>query len=235
MASFFSERMLSHRIFSINFIRLTLKKLLPLPTVSSSLISKLRKIAIPSPDEVVERCDFCGNILPAEHRHLVDLSAMKFMCTCEMCMILMAESGPYKPLPQRSLELEGFKMSDVLWSDFLIPVNMAFFVISSSKNGAVAYYPAPTGATESKLKMEPWNELVQLNPVLNSIAPDLEALLVNRLENDGQYYIVPIDTCYKLIGMIRIAWKGIFGGKEINDIINQFFRELKEKSVKCPI
>jgi Family of unknown function (DUF5947) len=112
---------------------------------------------------------------------------------------------------------------------------MAFFVVSSGRSGTVAYYPAPTGATESKLKMEPWNQLVQLNPLLNDLAPDLEALLVNRLDTEGQYYIVPIDSCYKLIGMIRIAWKGIFGGKEVNDIIAQFFNELKEKSAKCPI
>jgi len=203
--------------------------------VSSSLISKLRKIAIPVPEEEVEKCNFCGRILPSDHRHLVDLAAMKFMCTCEMCMITMAESEAYKPLPQRSLELEGFKMSDELWSDFLIPVNMAFFVVSSNRKGTVAYYPAPTGATESKLKMEPWNQLVQLNPVLSDLTPDLEALLVNRLDNSGQYYIVPIDSCYKLIGMIRISWKGIFGGQEVNDIIRQFFSELKEKSVRCPI
>ncbi len=203
--------------------------------VSSSLISKLRKIAVPPPREEIEKCNFCGSILPTDHRHLVDLSAMKFMCTCDMCMITMAEKGIYKPLPQRSLQLEGFNMSDALWADFLIPVNMAFFVLSSGRNGAVAYYPAPTGATESKLKMEAWNKLVEVNPILNDLTNDLEALLVNRLDAEGQYYIVPIDSCYKLIGMIRIAWKGIFGGKEVNDTIRQFFNELKEKSVRCQI
>lgn len=209
--------------------------LLQAPMVPSSLVSKLRKIASPSPEAAIEKCNFCGRVLSADHRHLVDLSAMKFMCTCEMCMITMAESGIYKPLPQRHLQLEGFKMSDSLWSDFLIPVNMAFFVFSSGRNGTVAYYPAPTGATESKLKMEPWYQLVQLNPMLRDLTPDLEALLVNRLEAEGQYYIVPIDTCYKLIGMIRVTWKGIFGGKEVNDIIGQFFSDLKERSVRCPI
>lgn len=201
---------------------------------SASLISKLRKIATPLPEIEEEKCNFCGRILSPDHRHLVDLSAMKFMCTCEMCMITQAERGAYKPLPQRCLQLDGFNMSDQLWSDFLIPVNMAFFIVSTVRNGTVAYYPAPTGATESKLKMEPWNQLVELNPLLNTLTPDLEALLVNRLEDNGQYYIVPVDSCYKLIGMIRIAWKGIFGGKEVNDIINQFFSELKEKSVRCP-
>ncbi len=201
---------------------------------TSSLISKLRKIAVPSPEKEVEKCDLCGRILPEDHRHLVDLSQMKFMCACEMCMITAAEEGTYKPLPQRYLQLENFKMPDELWSDFLIPVNMAFFVVSTIRKGTVAYYPAPTGATESKLKMEPWVELEKGNPVLNSLIPDLEALIINRLEDAGQYYIVPIDSCYKLIGMIRIAWKGIFGGREVNDVISKFFNELKEKSVRCP-
>lgn len=203
--------------------------------VSSSLISKLRKIAIPAPEVEVEKCNFCGTVLSPDHRHLVDLSAMRFMCTCEMCMIINSSNGNYKPLPQRYLNLTAFNMSDALWSDFLIPVNMAFFVKSSMKQGTVAYYPAPTGATESKLKIEAWNNLVQLNPILNDLANDLEALLINKLGDEDQYYIVPIDSCYKLIGMIRIAWKGIFGGKEVNDIINQFFSELKEKSVQCQI
>jgi len=203
--------------------------------VSSSLISKLRKMAVPLAEEAMEQCHFCGNVLPPDHRHLVDLSSMKFMCTCDMCMITLAESRKYKPPPQRFLQLENFRMSNELWSDFLIPVNMAFFVLSSDRQGAVAYYPAPTGATESKLKMEPWNQLVQLNPILNDLTPDLEALLVNQLETPGQYYVVPIDSCYKLIGMIRITWKGIFGGKEVNDVISRFFYELKEKSVRCPI
>jgi hypothetical protein len=203
--------------------------------VSSSLVSKLRKLAIPLPQEELEKCVFCGRILSPDHRHLADLSAMKFICTCEMCLIINAESGNYKPLPQRYLNLDAFNMSDQLWSDFLIPVNMAFFIRSVVKNGTVAYYPAPTGATESKLKMDAWNNLVELNPLLNDLTPDLEALLVNRLGDEGQYYIVPVDSCYKLIGMIRIAWKGIFGGKEVNDIINRFFGELKEKAVQCRI
>lgn len=204
--------------------------------VSSSLVSKLRKMATPSPGvQDVERCHFCRKVLPEDHRHLADLSLMKFVCTCEMCLIRNAEEGNYKPLPQRYIHLEDFNLSDQLWSDFLIPVNMAFFVRSTVKVGTIAYYPAPTGATESKLKMDGWTSLVEINPVLNGMAPDLEALLVNRLGDEGDYYIVPVDSCYRLIGMIRVAWKGIFGGKEVNDIINAYFSELKGKAITCPI
>jgi hypothetical protein len=199
--------------------------------VPASLISKLRKIAVPPPVEEQERCNFCNAVLPEDHRHLVDLSAMRFMCTCDLCMIVQAVRGSYTPIPQRYLHLANFKMSDELWSDFLIPVNMAFFVLKSNQDGAVAFYPAPTGATESKLKMEPWNELQDLNPQLNNLMPDLEALIVNRLDEVNQYHIIPIDSCYKLIGMIRSSWKGIFGGDEVNNIIRKFFVELKEKSI----
>jgi hypothetical protein len=202
--------------------------------VQSSLISKLRKIAIPPAEKKgVEKCVFCGRILEEEHRHLVDLKTMHFMCTCEMCAITMAEANGYSPLPQRVLELNDFRMPDELWSDFLIPVNMAFMVSHSSTGNAIAYYPGPAGATQSKLKMEPWGRLVQLNPVLNDLLPDLESLLINRLNDSPQYFIVPVDNCYELIGRIRLSWKGIFGGREVNDTINDFFDKLKQKSLNA--
>ncbi len=101
--------------------------------VSATLISKLRKIAVPPPVEEQEKCNFCNTVLPEDHRHLVDLSAMRFMCTCDLCMIVQAVRGRYTPIPQRYLHLVDFKMSDELWSDFLIPVNMAFFLLIQQK------------------------------------------------------------------------------------------------------
>jgi hypothetical protein len=66
---------------------------------------------------------------------------------------------------------------------------------------------------------------------LKSLVPDLEALLINRLDETPEYFLVPVDSCYELIGRIRISWKGIFGGKEVNDTIREFFKNLKERSV----
>jgi hypothetical protein len=180
--------------------------------------------------DAAEKCDFCGKTIPSDHRHFVDLATMQFRCACDMCALVQAEAGTFTPLPQRYFHLTEFNMSDELWSDFLIPVNMAFFVNNSAVGGVVAFYPAPAGATESKLKLEPWNELEQLNPVLKHMAPDLEALLINRLDETAQYFIVPIDSCYKLIGMIRMSWQGLHGGKEVNDTIRRFFEELKSKT-----
>lgn len=197
--------------------------------VSSSLISNLRKIKERPVAAEEERCNFCGNSIPEDHRHLINLSEMRFKCACEVCAIIQAVHGDYKIIPQHVELLQNFNMPEDLWAQFMIPVNMAFFVFNSNRNGIIAYYPAAAGATESKLKMEPWKKLLELNPVLSKMAPDLEALLVNRLETPGRYYIVPIDSCYKLIGIIKSNWRGISGGVEVNHAISKFFTELKNK------
>ena len=54
----------------------------------------------------------------------------------------------------------------------------------------------------------------QDNPALQEMEPDVEALLVNRIGHargfsDPEYYIVPIDECFKLVGLIRTRWQGL--------------------------
>ena len=62
----------------------------------------------------------------------------------------------------------------------------------------------PAGPTESLLPLETWDEIVAENPVLATLEPDVEALLVNRLgvgrasglqRASPDYYILPIDEC----------------------------------------
>jgi hypothetical protein len=45
-----------------------------------------------------------------------------------------------------------------------------------------------------------------------------------------QYYLVPIDECYKLVGLIRTNWRGLSGGAEVWVEIGQFFARLKERT-----
>ena len=70
------------------------------------------------------------------------------------------------------------------------------------------------------------------NPVLSQLRPDIEALLVNRVGHahdlsEAEYYIAPIDECYRLVGLIRTNWKGLSGGYEVWEEIGRFFSELK--------
>jgi hypothetical protein len=46
----------------------------------------------------------------------------------------------------------------------------------------------------------------------------------------AEYYIAPLDECYKLVGLIRTNWKGLSGGTEVWTEIGRFFAELKSKS-----
>ena len=96
----------------------------------------------------------------------------------------------------------------------------------------VALYPSPAGAVESQLSLDAWNEIVQENPILSQLQPDIEALLVNRVGHAhewsrAEYYIAPIDECYRLVGLIRANWKGLSGGSEVWAEIGRFFSELR--------
>ena len=52
---------------------------------------------------------------------------------------------------------------------------------------------------------------------------DVEALLVRRTATDLTALIVPIDICYELVGVVRVAWRGLRGGDELWRHVDQFF------------
>ncbi len=83
---------------------------------------------------------------------------------------------------------------------------------------------------ESNLTFESWREIAAGNPILEKMEADVEALLVNRVGEKREYFIAPIDECYKLVGIIRSNWRGFSGGTEAWAKINDFFAELKNRS-----
>jgi hypothetical protein len=126
-------------------------------------------------------------------------------------------------------------MTDQQWDDLMIPVNMVYIFHNTIANRVMAYYPSPAGAMESTLTLEGWDALVSSNPILNELEPDVEALLINRVRNMGgesyrEHYIVPIDACYELVGLIRLKWKGLGGGEEVWKAIAEFFAGLRTRA-----
>lgn len=182
----------------------------------------------------VEHCELCSEVIPTDHRHLLDLSNRALICSCQACSLLFSQegtgSGKYKLVSRRYLALTDFQMTTQQWDDLIIPVNMAFIFRSSGSKHVMAFYPSPAGATESLLDLDGWETLLQNNSILQSLESDVEALLINRVQNVCEHYIVPIDTCYQLVGLIRVTWKGLSGGIESKDAITQFFEEIKAKS-----
>jgi hypothetical protein len=106
---------------------------------------------------------------------------------------------------------------------------MAFFFTNSELDKTVAFYPSPAGATESLLPLDAWSTLLADNPKLADVEPDVEALLVNKTDNGFECYLVPIDACYELVGLIRLKWRGFDGGSEAREAIDAFFRQLRER------
>jgi hypothetical protein len=66
--------------------------------------------------------------------------------------------------------------------------------------------------------------------VLGGMERDVEALLVNRVRGAREHFLVPIDECYSLVGLIRMHWRGLSGGREVWEEIGRFFEELRERS-----
>jgi hypothetical protein len=181
-----------------------------------------------------EHCDLCNDPIPSEHRHLLEVSTREMMCVCRPCSILFhseaASEGRYRILPDRYLFLEDFEMTDALWESLRIPVDMAFFFYSTPADRVVAFYPSPMGPTESLLKLGAWAELEKSNPVLRGMERDVEALLVNRVRGVREHFLVPMDECYSLVGLIRMHWRGLSGGRGVWEEIDRFFEELRKRS-----
>ncbi|MBE3558814.1 MAG: hypothetical protein IMW89_06250 [Ktedonobacteraceae bacterium] len=183
---------------------------------------------------VAEHCELCGDLLPTEHQHMLALASHSIVCACNACSLLMgrdgAAEGKYRLIPQRYLLLPDFRLSDEQWTGLMIPVNMVYVFHSSATGQAMAFYPGPAGATEALLDPQQWETIAGNNPVLQQMEPDVEALLINRLEGAHEYYIVPIDACYQLVGLLRLSWRGFSGGEEARLTLARFFADLWAKS-----
>jgi hypothetical protein len=164
---------------------------------------------------------------------VVDLEQRNLLCACRACSLLFdgdaAGGGHYKLVPDRRVALDDFRLDQVTWERLSIPVDMAFFFRSSSERRVMAYYPSPAGPTESLLGLEAWRDVEAANPVLAEMDDDVEALLVNRAKGARRQWIVPIEDCYALVGLIRTRWRGLTGGDEVWEEIDGFFRELDAK------
>ncbi len=179
----------------------------------------------------VERCDLCGLEIGPAHQHLLDPAERRLACACGACAVLFSErSGTkYKRVPRDVTALDGLTISDAQWEALRLPIDLAFFYHSTPQGRVVACYPSPAGATESLLELETWEELRQAHPVLAELQPDVQALLVNRVRRGPvgpACFLVPIDQCFRLVGLIRVHWKGFGGGTAVWDEIERFFADL---------
>jgi len=175
-----------------------------------------------------ERCELCNVSLPKRHRHLLEMPVRKIVCACDPCGLRFQNviDGRFKLIPRDVRSLRDFQIQDEEWEALALPINLAFFFHSTSLDKVVAMYPSPAGATESLLPLSAWYTLLARNAPLGGMEPDVEALLVNRVNDSRTYFIAPIDLCYELVGTIRANWRGLSGGEEVWKKIGEFFSDL---------
>lgn len=180
-----------------------------------------------------ERCELCGDGIPTEHWHVVNVESRKLLCACRPCYLLFthegAGQGKYRAVGDRYLYDPSFELSAAQWEELQIPVDLAFFFLHSGLGRWLAFYPSPGGATESLLELGTWGEVLRGNPAFDQVRPDVEAVLVRRTGERFEAYLVPIDACYALVGLVRRSWRG-FGGGEVWAEIDAFLGELRAKS-----
>ena len=150
------------------------------------------------------------------------------LCACGACGFLFdnpgAGGGAYRRVPDRVLVDLSFAITDTQWDALAIPVGMAFFLNNSTQDRIIACYPSPAGATESELSMSAWQTGIGAARLAAELAPDVEALLVRR---GYPPLLVPIDACYRLVGLVKLHWRGFDGGSEAWAAIDAYFGELR--------
>ena len=198
--------------------------------MSAQGLTALRNFVRRQPE--IERCELCAAEIGEQHRHLIDPQERRLICACEPCAILFAHAAEtkYRRVPRDIRSLDALDLSDQAWNSLAIPIGLAFIFRSSVANQMIGVYPSPAGATETVIDPETWTEIIAEYPALEKAEADVEAVLINRMNGCREYFIVPIDECYKLTGVVRKYWRGFSGGLEGWEQIRKFFDELKARA-----
>jgi hypothetical protein len=206
------------------------------PPSGAAPLGVLRRFLAPrEAPRASEVCEMCAAAVPAEHGHVVNVETRRLVCACRACFLLFAPrgaaGGKYRAVGDRTLALGAVGLTPAQWDALQVPVGMAFFFFNSTLGKVVAFYPGPAGATESELPLDAWQALLEAHPLLSTLEPDVEALLVYGRRGEAmECFLVPIDACYELTGRVRRHWRGFDGGEDAHREIDGFFDALRARS-----
>jgi Family of unknown function (DUF5947) len=215
------------------------------PAISEVLAARAAARSDRDAAEGTERCEMCREVLSERHGHVVDLEKRALSCTCRACYLLFthdaAAGGRYRAVPEHVYHDPGRPLTDADWNELQIPVGMAFFFHNSALDRVVAGYPGPGGATECELDLAAWDRLAAAYPLFSTLAPDVEAIFVNRTSEGSagpggapqmyEVFLIPVDECYSLVGELRLKWQGFDGGAEARAALATFLDGLRRRAV----
>ncbi|MET9452456.1 DUF5947 family protein [Streptomyces cinerochromogenes] len=195
-------------------------------SVDGALARVIRSAAADRDDG--ERCDLCAEPVPEEHRHLYAAEREELLCACGACTVLFtgdgAGGGRYLLVPRRRVRLEPVDTGPLG-----VPVGLVFFV-PHTDGTVTAQGPSPAGAMRWEVDAARWAGMRAVCPPLVTMAPEVEALLVNTVRGLDHHWIVPVDDCFRMVALVRREWRGLAGGGRVWPAVERFFEELTERS-----
>ncbi len=100
-----------------------------------------------------------------------------------------------------------------------------FFRHSGARSGWCAFYPSPMGPTESLLELDAWDGARGGQPgAARRSSPTSRRCSSTARAGAREHWLVPIDDCYALVGLIRTRWRGLTGGSEVWEEIDGVLR-----------
>lgn len=214
--------------------------------------------AVPAGRPAPARCELCAAPIGEPHAHVVELGKRALACACTACAVLFrdrgAGGGRFRTVPDRVLADAQFAPGDAEWAAMGIPVRLAFVVrgdggdhvrgdggdhgdgvLSGARVRWTAYFPSPGGAVEAELPAAAADALMRTAPLAARVEPDVEALLLHRPRaGAAECWLVPLDLCHELAGLVRQRWRGFSGGDEAEQAIDDFFARLRARAGANP-
>ncbi|MFD7133613.1 DUF5947 family protein [Streptomyces sp. NPDC059894] len=190
--------------------------------------------------DAVERCDLCAQPLPPgyPHRHVLRPATGTVSCACPACAVLFdhdaGSAGGHRLLPRERRRLDGCRIDDAAWACLGVPVSLAFFTRSGESGEVTAAYPSPLGVLRAPVPPDSWRDVETCHPDLPEHVTDVQALLVDRGHGASEHWLVPLDDCYRLAAVVRAHWKGLDGGPEVWQRVEDFFRALADPTDPTP-
>jgi hypothetical protein len=190
-----------------------------------------RQLEGPSTSIPADGCELCGQAISGSHGHLLSLETRHLVCVCPECYLRFTPDGAgeraYRAVPRRCRRLDVGPWADAACDALTIPHGIAFFLFNAPLDRVVAFYPGTDGPAEAFLPAEAWAQLGRATSLRETLAPDVEGLLVARRHGAVEAYAAPIDICYELIGLMRRRWRSFSsGGSAAEQEIDAFFLAL---------
>jgi hypothetical protein len=184
------------------------------------------------------RCGVCDAVIGRVHRHLLAVAGRALVCGCADCHArpdsdrhradpdrYLAVPDRYLAVPDRYLEFAGDVLDAATWDELRVPAGLAFVSRPAAGAGLVVCGPALGRTTEAELPEPVWERLVERHPSFAVLRPGVEALLLRR----AGCFLVPIDACLELAGMLRTSWRGFDGGPAGAGSLASFFARVRAR------